>query len=205
MFMLNILEEEKDKQDKDMIKSVELHDLYDKRKHYGELVKQMHKPIISRKKQLELKILKANIKHIPKIKSTDDTHSAGKGISNESSSQRCNSPVPSGGRSEYRCYFSENQRIKPIKKWRENEMKPMQRKKLAPLVVDYLLEKRKMNDEKSLYNEDFGNKKKRKPIEWKSLVDKMGHKDKVEFLRVKAQQIEEKAKLKDEKNNVGML
>jgi len=205
MFMLHILEEEKDKHDKDMIKSVELHDLYDKRKHYGELVKQMHKPIISRKKQLELKILKANIKHIPKLKSTDDTHSAGKGISNESSSQRCNSPVPSGGRSEYRCYFSENQRIKSIKKWRENEMKPMQRKKLAPLVVDYLLEKRKMNDEKSLYNEDFGNKKKRKPIEWKSLVDKMGHKDKVEFLRVKAQQIEEKAKLKDEKNNVGML
>lgn len=49
MFMLNVLEEEKDKKENTLIKSAELHDLYDKRKNYGELVKQMYKPTVSRK------------------------------------------------------------------------------------------------------------------------------------------------------------
>lgn len=135
MFMLHILEEDKDKQEQELIKSVEVHDLYDKRKHYGELVKQMHKPIISRKKQIELKIQKDNIKHLPKLKAMNSLNSMG------SSSGICESPTLSVGKSEYRCYFSENHRMDPVKKWRENEMKPIQTKKLTPIVTDYLLQK----------------------------------------------------------------
>lgn len=59
------------------------------------------------------------------------------------------------------------------------------------------------NNEKSNYRENFEGTKKRKPIEWETLVEKMNHKEKIEYLRVKAHQIEEKAQQKDEMNDVG--
>lgn len=200
--MMSILEEEKDKRENELIKSAELHDLYDRRKNYGELVKQMHKPTISRRKQIELKVQKAKLKHIPKIKTLEAIHSEANALSSESQSKRLNSPNPSIGKSEYRGYFSENPFIKPVRRWKENDMKPSPKKKLLPKVTDYLLERRIHNEEKSTYG-DYEPKKQHKPIEWKTLVDKMSHKDKFEFLRVKAEQIEEKAKLQDQKNNLG--
>ncbi|CAI2363373.1 unnamed protein product [Moneuplotes crassus] len=200
MFMLNVLEQEQQEKESDLIKSAELHNLYDKRKNYGELVKQMYKPEISRKKQIEMKIQKAKLKHIPKANTIESLHSEGRRLS-PTSSGRLNSPNASVGKSEYRNYFSENSTLKPIRRWKENEMKPMTKPKLAPIVTDYLLEKRKIREEKSTFEEDYGEKKK-KPIEWKSLVEKMSQKEKIEYLKVKAQQIEEKAHLQDEKNTI---
>lgn len=177
MFLNNILEEEREKKELELIKSAELADFYEKRKNYGALVQQMHKPVISRKKQIEIELNKKKLKHIPRISIVSGSQSQPTGLLASDSSDRLASPTQSIGKSEYRSYFSENRGIQPIRKWKENEMLLKPKNKPMPKVTDYLLQKRIENQERSQYGE-FETKS-RKPVEWKSLVENMAAKDKI--------------------------
>ena len=78
-------------------------------------------------------------------------------------------------------------------------MIPKPRKKREPVVTDWLLEKRIKNEEKGL-NDSQSRNYHRNPVEWKTLVEKMEHKDKIGFLLEKAKQMEEKAVMMDRHN-----
>lgn len=202
MFLLNVLENEKEQKELEAIKSSELVDLYEKKKNYGRLVQQMHKPVISHRKRLEVKINKAKLKHVPRSSVMLNTQAQANKISVTSTknSDRHNSPAHSVGRSEYRSYFTENTRMKPLRRWKENEMAPKPKKKKEVVVTDYLLERRIKNEEQSQYGGDETIKK--KPLEWKTLVEGMTIKDKTDFLLNKARLLEEKAHILDEQNKL---
>lgn len=201
MFLLNVLENEKEQKELEAIKSAEQADLYEKKKNYGKLVQQMHKPIVSHRKRLEVKINKSKLKHVPRsgmvLNSRAKTNKIS--VTSTKNSDRHNSPAHSVGRSEYRSYFTENTRMKPLKRWRENEMVPKPKKKKEVVVTDYLLERRIKHEEQSMYGED---PIKKKPLEWKTLVEGMTGQDKTDFLLNKARMLEEKAQILDEQNKL---
>jgi hypothetical protein len=201
MFIDRILMDDREAKEQELIKTHELHDLYDKRKNYANLVQQMHKPVVSRKKQVELEVRKAGLRTETRANMLYPNRSQGNQLSEVTSVRSgSHSPVNSIGKSEYRGYFSENRQLRPIKIWKENDLKPRIKPKLKPIVVDYLLEKRIIKEEKEGYEDGSKIYKKHKPIEWKSLVEKMDAKDRVDFLREKAKIIEEKVMFKNELN-----
>lgn len=201
MFMDKIMMDDREAKEQELIKTHELHDLYDKRKNYANLVQQMHKPVVSRKKQVELEVRKAGLRTTTRANMLYPNRSQGNQLSEVTSVHSgSHSPVNSVGKSEYRGYFSENRKLKPIRIWKENDLKPKIKPKLKPIVVDYLLEKRIIKEEKEGYEDGSKIYKQHKPIEWKTLVEKMDAKDRVEFLREKAKIIEEKVMFKNELN-----
>lgn len=210
MFLLNVMQTERDKKEKEKIKSAEIADLYHKKKNYGELVKQMHKPMVSRRKQIEMEINKAKLKHIPKTSTLGQSHSQVNKVSllstdnsdGVSGMERQGSPTPSIGKSEYRSYFSENAKLKPIRRWKPNELKPQSKAPKVAKVTDWLLERRKRKEQEE-YDMEYDQKhRKSQEPQWKHDAKKLDNKDKADYLLEKAKQIEEKAKLKDKHNKI---
>ena len=196
----SILDQETYDKENQLMQSAEKSDLYAKMKNYGQLVQQMHKPVVSRKKQIEVELNKAKLKHAPRGGGLTQGNSYDHLMPNNDSSERSNSPANSIGKSEYRSYFSENRKLKPIRSWRENEMLPKQKVVRKTVVEDYLLKKRIKNDEISEYGEAPKSTTHAKSRDWKNMVKDMDQKDKVDFLIQKAKAIEEQVEMKDKQN-----
>jgi len=209
MFLNNLLENEREQQEQEKMKNMEKQDLIDKMKNYGQLVLQMHKPVVSRKKQIEVEINKAKLIQKPRMMPLYQSQSQGYriGLTSPQNSERstkderAQSPVNSICKSEYRSLFSENKKLKPIKKWKVNELAIKPKKKIPSSVTDWLLQRRleKQNEDDNL---DTTKKKIKKPLEWSEIVKKMSQKEKLDFLLSKAKNLEEKAKMKDEHNKM---
>lgn len=183
MFLDRILLDEKDEKEQELTKVHELHNLYDKRKNYGNLVKQMHKPVISRRMQIELEVRKASLSNVGKTKMLAPNRSRQHQISELTSVRPAlHSPEINKGNSGYQNYFSYSKNSTPVGRWGENTMLPKTKLKLKPIVVDYLQEQRNLNEEKYGYGNEYKTTRKHRPVKWKSLVEKMDSKDRVNYL-----------------------
>jgi hypothetical protein len=200
MFLDRVLLDENNEKEQELAKVHELHNLYDKRKNYGNLVKAMHKPIISKRMQVEMEARKATLTNAKKTKMLAPNRSRQHQISELTSVRHAlHSPEIDKGNSGYQNYFSDKNST-PVARWGENSMLPKTKPKLKPIVVDYLQEQRNLNEEKYGYDNEYKITKKHRPVKWKSLVEKMDSKDRVNFLWDKAKIIEEKVKFIDELN-----
>lgn len=208
MFLEKLIQQDNDVKNEEIMKDAEKHDLHDKMKNYGKLVQQMHKPVTSRKLQVELELAKQKLKHKPRFASLAQSVSAptkdslASAVVSLNGTKDGNPPSPSlsMGKSEYRGYFTENRNIMPKRHWKPNDMVPKLKIKREPKKIDYLLERRiQLQDAE---NDDTISKTSKKPLEWSSLVDKMAQRDKVDFLLNQAKNLETKAKQKDEHNQL---
>lgn len=182
MFLESIQARETDNKRYEMMRSLEKQELKDKMLSYGKMVKEMHKPIISRKKQVELEIAKAKLKHKPRVGIMPNSRSVVNKMSNSSTKtseigdddKHPPSPTNSIHKSEYRSYFTENKKLRPLRRWRENDMLPKPKPKRVSKASDWLLQRRlkTIQDEE---NEIIGKDSTiRRSLDWRQLVDKFG-------------------------------
>lgn len=208
-FLENVIQSEKDKKESELMKSIEKQDLQDKMKNYGMLVQQMHKPVISRKKQVEVELNIAKLNYKPRISALLQSQSEHNRLSlgesrdsvHELNGKRSMSPVYSEGQSEYKAYFSGNKNLKPLPNWGENSLAPPYKLKKNLKITDWLLQKRLKRldgDEK----EDTISRISKKPLEWTGLVEKMQQREKIDYLLSQAKGLEEKAKMREESSKL---
>ncbi|CAI2363963.1 unnamed protein product [Moneuplotes crassus] len=164
-------------------------ELYEKMRSYGDMVKEMHWPTVSKKKQLEMQLLKQSLNHPIKNRLNGSTLSSNAG--NRRSTENL---LSHGGFQSDR----EDEHSNTVKRrkiiWKENPMVPKPKPKKTAQVVDWLLERRKARDEQDrdgpTYKKDIVN-------DWKKDIEKanLNQKEKYEQLEEEARRKEEMAVL----------
>ena len=190
----NIKDQDMHKKEENERKDGEKKELYEKMRSYGDMVKEMHWPTVSKKKQLEMQLLKQSLNHpinkrlngsalssnIGNRRSVDDLHGTGKhGVQSDIEEEHSHTI----------------KRRKII--WKENPMVPKPKPKKEAEVIDWLQERRKVREE----NEKDGYSSKKDIVgDWQKEIEKanLNQQEKYEYIREKTKQLEEEAKRKEE-------
>lgn len=176
-------------------KEGEKKELYEKMRSYGDMVKEMHWPTVSKKKQLEMQLLKESMKHPIRNRITGSTLST-KNPGNRRSVESLLGAAKSGIYSDMESEHSHTiKRRKLI--WKENPMVPKPQAKKEAQVVDWLLERRKRREE----DRAEGFETKSSPVRnWQKEIEENHYtqQEKYEYIKEKTKQLEEDAKRKEE-------
>ena len=126
-------------------REIEKRELTEKMRSYGEMVKEMHRPTVSKKKQLEMQLLKQNLKHSSSrklAKNNLSTHNLHRRKSVES--------LLSGPRQGNQTDVDDNKAMTVKRRkliWKENPMVPKPKPKKPVEVSDWLLDRRAKRQE----------------------------------------------------------
>jgi hypothetical protein len=176
-------------------KNGEKKELYDKMRSYGEMVKEMHWPNVSQKKQLEMQLLKESLKHPIKNRLNGSTLSSKHG-NNRRSAESLLGLAKSGVQSDIEDAHSNTIKRRKII-WKENPMVPKPPQKKEAQVIDWLQERRKRRMEDIVEGRDI----KSSPIRnWQKDIEEyqLTQQEKYEYIRERTKQLEEDAKRKEE-------
>lgn len=182
------LEEKEEKEKKDGEKK----ELYEKMRSYGDMVKEMHWPSVSKKKQLEMQLLKQSLNHPIKKRLNGSTLSSNANHRRSVDSLRSNGGIQSDREEEHSHTIKRRKII-----WKENSMIPKPPPKRVAHVSDWLQERRQVREEQV---KDGGAPKKDIANDWKKEIEKanLNQKEKYEFIKEKTRQLEEEARRKEE-------
>lgn len=182
------LEEQEEKEKKEGEKK----ELYEKMRSYGDMVKEMHWPSVSKKKQLEMQLLKQSLNHPLKNRLNGST------LSSNAGNRRSVDNLLSHGGFQSDREEDHSQTIKRRKIiWKENPMVPKPQPKRVGHAVDWLQKRRQVREEK-----DKDGPAPRKDIvkDWKKEIEKanLNQKEKYDYIKEKTRQLEEEARRKEE-------
>lgn len=176
-------------------KEGEKKEMYDKMKSYGDMVKEMHWPNVSKKKQLEMQLLKQSLKHPIRNHLNGSTLSS-HNLSQRRSAENLHGLIRGGMQSD-----KEEEHSTTIKRrkiiWKENPMVPKPAPKKEAQVIDWLQERRKKRQE------DFadGRETHSSPLRnWNKDIEEqhLNQQEKYAYIKERTKQLEEDARRKEE-------
>ena len=166
----------------------------DKMKSYGDMVKEMHWPTVSKKKQLEMQLLKESLKH-PIRKRLDASALSNNSGYNRRSAENILGIAKPGFQTDNEDNGEDIRRRKIV--WKENPMVPKPQPKKEVQVVDWLQERRKRREEdiqEGIDNKVNPTKNWTKEIE----TNQLSQQEKYDYIKEKTKQLEEEARRKEE-------
>lgn len=195
----SIKDQELQKKEVQEKKNGEKKELYEKMRSYGDMVKEMHWPTVSKKKQLEMQLLKQSLNHPIKNRLNGSTMSSTD--NHRRSAENLHSIGHNGIHSDIEGEHS-NTILRRKIIWKENPMVPKPKPKKTAEVVDWLQERRKVRDE---HDKDGENVPKDYVANWKKEIEKanLNQKEKYEYIKEKTKQLEEEARRKEEMATYG--
>jgi hypothetical protein len=186
-----VKENDMQKKEVDQQKEGEKRELYEKMKSYGDMVKEMHWPSVSKKKALEMQLLKQSLKH-PIRNSLNGSALGSHAGGNRRSAESLMGSKPGFASDKEEEHSQTIKRRKII--WKENPMVPKPKPPKEVHVVDWLQERRKVREE----NENEG--RTNSPLgTWKKEIQdsNLTQQEKYEIIREKTKQLEEDAHRKE--------
>lgn len=177
---------------------------YEKMKSYGDMVKEMHWPNVSKKKQLEMQLLKESLKH-PIRNNLNGSALGSKNAYNRRSAESLlgGSHHGPGIQSD-----KEDEHTNTIKRrkiiWKENPMVPKPAPQREAKVVDWLQERRVKRDKQ---REDGYETRSSPTRGWQKEIEEsnLNQQEKYELIKEKTKQLEEDARRKEEMINVARM
>ena len=189
-FLDSVLEQEIMNREERDRKEEEKREFMDKMKSYGEMVKEMHKPQISRRKQLEMKLIKERVTNPGRrpLHGSYSTQHLRKTFKEDYSTAH-GSRMPNSEAED-----SAHKRRKII--WPENPMKPPPKEPRVGVSCDWLKEQRMKRQEEEKDGRVRGSPK----SEWKKDINStdLSKKEKYELVRERVRVLEETAKRKEQ-------
>lgn len=176
-------------------KENERRELAEKMKSYGDMIKEMHWPTVSKKKQLEMQLLKESMKH-PIRTQLNASALTSKHPQSRRSAESLLGVAKPGFQSDV-----DDDKSQTIKRrkiiWKENPMVPKPKPKKEAEVVDWLMQKRRVREE----DKQEGRQVKTSPNRnWQKEIEdkKLSQQEKYDYIKEKAKQLETEAKRKEE-------
>ena len=164
----------------------------DKMKSYGDMIKEMHWPTVSKKKQLEMQLLKESMKHPIRKRLDASALSNNNGYNRRSADSLIGVAQPG---------FQTDKDDDTIKRrkivWKENPMVPKPQQKKDIVVADWLMERRKKRDEE--IKDGVGVKT--DPVKnWNKEIEvnHLNQQERYDYIKEKTKQLEEEARRKEE-------
>jgi hypothetical protein len=191
----SIKEQESQQKELQERKDGEKKEMYDKMRSYGEMVKEMHKPAVSKKKQLEMQLLKESIRHPIRNRLQGSSLMSQNHGNRRSTDSLLGIGNPAAQSDREDAHSNTIKRRKII--WKDNPMVPKLATKRESHAVDWLQEKRKERAEDAAE----GIEHKSNPIkDWQKEISdsRLNQQEKYEFIKERTKQLEEDAKRKEE-------
>lgn len=173
-------------------KEGEKRELYEKMRSYGDMVKEMHWPTVSKKKQLEMKLLRQSLKHPLKPNLNGSALSSHANGNRRSTDSLLGYGKP-GAQSDIEEEHSNTIKRRKII-WKENTMIPKPKPQKEVKVQDWLQDRRKNREEEGRDGARTS------PIRhWQKEIDgaHLNQQEKYEFIKERTKQLEEEAKRKE--------
>lgn len=183
---------QKEEQEK---KEGEKKELYDKMRSYGDMVKEMHWPSVSKKKQLEMELLKQSLKH-PIKKGLNGSGLSSQHLSNRRSTDNLLGANRAGFQSDIEEEHSTTIKRRKII-WKDNPMVPKPHAKKEANVIDWLQERRRQREE----DRADGRETHSSPIRnWNKDIEEqhLNQQEKYDYIKERTKQLEEDARRKEE-------
>lgn len=176
-------------------KEAEKRELTEKMKSYGEMIKEMHWPTVSKKKQLEMQLLKESMKH-PVRKRLNGSTLSSKNLHSRRSAESLLGVAKPGMHSDMD--DDQSQTIKRRKLiWKENPMVPKPKPKKEPIIIDWLQDRRNKRAEDK---QDGAIRSSPIAQNWKKEIENGNYtqQEKYDLIKEKTKQLETDAKRKEE-------
>lgn len=192
-FLSAVKEQELEEKEEAERREAEKKELADKMKSYGDMVKEMHWPTVSKKKQLEMQLLKESMKHPVRRRLDASALSNNNGYNRRSADSLLGIAKP-GFQTDKEDDGETIKRRKIV--WKENPMVPKPQPKKEIQVVDWLMERRKKRDEEIKDGVDV----KGSPVKnWTKEIEtnQLNQQEKYDYIKEKTKLLEEEARRKE--------